>query len=693
MKIIVHIGERTLEFPDDTPDDVIEATAKQYIGMNKKPDASMTTPKTGSGLAGMQKALAEGGLPTIPQRGEDPITYALQNALPIMGILGGMRGLLGKGRALLPAAKTVAEMKMGPRMLNVRGQAVEASKEALLPRGVSKPVGEPSSYGNVNPRGINIPLGKPAERALNLKEKATPWLSPPPLKPLGAAAKKPLKVAGGELDRVPVKSSNIRSIGYNRASKMMEVEFNSGGIYQYQNVTPREFKYIKAETPSAGKYFRKKFREKTPFRKWGEAGYPEEWTQPPRDPEAGFIGMAPFDFRGIKQIGHGLGQTVEDAIVPMEQILKEHGLERLVDPIEIAQRRVAETIASGTPRSTAMTRHLSPALRQVRVRANKMDLDDDTKKLVKQFLEGVVGVSRSREGAKDVGKLVAKGIYGSLLGLHPDTFVLNLLQIGNTAVRQGFGKTGAAMARLATPSGRELVRRGGVTVGAPGMAVEAESTLQKVIQSPLRASEYLDRGTAYLAALREKAPKLGRLSKDEAQRHHAWLETKATQFQYQGSPIKSIEAAKELPFGSASAAFMNYPARQLNFIRTITKEAFQGKPQSRQRFARMVLIMGAEAYGGKQVLDHPEYLFPILRLAGVPAKELERAGMYILRQALGEGEEWEDVPWTMLKGAAKFTIPGRRAFEDYVVPALAPGPSEKLKKLQGLKRMKSLGSP
>ena len=55
MKIIVHIGERTLEFPDDTPDDVIEATAKQYIGMNKKPDASMTTPKTGSGLAGMQK--------------------------------------------------------------------------------------------------------------------------------------------------------------------------------------------------------------------------------------------------------------------------------------------------------------------------------------------------------------------------------------------------------------------------------------------------------------------------------------------------------------------------------------------------------------------------------------------------------------------------------------------------------------
>lgn len=35
------------------------------------------------------------------------------------------------------------------------------------------------------------------------------------------------------MERIPVQSSNIRSIGYNPESAILEVEFTSGDIYQY----------------------------------------------------------------------------------------------------------------------------------------------------------------------------------------------------------------------------------------------------------------------------------------------------------------------------------------------------------------------------------------------------------------------------------------------------------------------------
>lgn len=38
------------------------------------------------------------------------------------------------------------------------------------------------------------------------------------------------------MNRTPVRSSNIRSVGYDPASRTLEVEFNSGGIYQYSGV-------------------------------------------------------------------------------------------------------------------------------------------------------------------------------------------------------------------------------------------------------------------------------------------------------------------------------------------------------------------------------------------------------------------------------------------------------------------------
>ena len=44
------------------------------------------------------------------------------------------------------------------------------------------------------------------------------------------------------MERQPVKSSEISSIGYDPKSKILEIEFRSGRIYQYLNVHESEFK-------------------------------------------------------------------------------------------------------------------------------------------------------------------------------------------------------------------------------------------------------------------------------------------------------------------------------------------------------------------------------------------------------------------------------------------------------------------
>ena len=38
------------------------------------------------------------------------------------------------------------------------------------------------------------------------------------------------------MQRLPVQSSNLKSIGYDLNSKILEIEFHHGGIYQYFDV-------------------------------------------------------------------------------------------------------------------------------------------------------------------------------------------------------------------------------------------------------------------------------------------------------------------------------------------------------------------------------------------------------------------------------------------------------------------------
>lgn len=56
------------------------------------------------------------------------------------------------------------------------------------------------------------------------------------------------------MNRVSVSSSNIASVGYEQSSQTLEVEFNSGAIYEYYEVP--EFVYQELiSASSVGRYF------------------------------------------------------------------------------------------------------------------------------------------------------------------------------------------------------------------------------------------------------------------------------------------------------------------------------------------------------------------------------------------------------------------------------------------------------
>jgi len=56
------------------------------------------------------------------------------------------------------------------------------------------------------------------------------------------------------MEREYVQSSNLKSIGYDSNSSTLEVEFNSGAIWQYYDVLESTYYELKSAS-SIGKYF------------------------------------------------------------------------------------------------------------------------------------------------------------------------------------------------------------------------------------------------------------------------------------------------------------------------------------------------------------------------------------------------------------------------------------------------------
>jgi hypothetical protein len=57
------------------------------------------------------------------------------------------------------------------------------------------------------------------------------------------------------MNRVPVRSSNVSSVGYDAATATLEIEFHGGRVYQYANVPERHFAALTDGSGSVGGYF------------------------------------------------------------------------------------------------------------------------------------------------------------------------------------------------------------------------------------------------------------------------------------------------------------------------------------------------------------------------------------------------------------------------------------------------------
>jgi hypothetical protein len=54
--------------------------------------------------------------------------------------------------------------------------------------------------------------------------------------------------------RTPVNSTDLRSVGYDSSTRVLEVEFHSGGVYEYYSVPQPTYEGL-MNAPSHGKYF------------------------------------------------------------------------------------------------------------------------------------------------------------------------------------------------------------------------------------------------------------------------------------------------------------------------------------------------------------------------------------------------------------------------------------------------------
>lgn len=66
------------------------------------------------------------------------------------------------------------------------------------------------------------------------------------------------------MEREPVSSSNLLSIGYDSESETLEVEFKTGTVYQYYNVPDFMHERLMA-ADSVGKFFNAEIKNAYPF--------------------------------------------------------------------------------------------------------------------------------------------------------------------------------------------------------------------------------------------------------------------------------------------------------------------------------------------------------------------------------------------------------------------------------------------
>lgn len=67
------------------------------------------------------------------------------------------------------------------------------------------------------------------------------------------------------MNRASVRSSNIQSVGYDPEPRLLEVQFHSGGVYQYSGVPEAVYQSF-MQAASKGSYFNEHIKERYPCR-------------------------------------------------------------------------------------------------------------------------------------------------------------------------------------------------------------------------------------------------------------------------------------------------------------------------------------------------------------------------------------------------------------------------------------------
>jgi hypothetical protein len=68
------------------------------------------------------------------------------------------------------------------------------------------------------------------------------------------------------MERHPVISSDLASVGYDPATQTLEIEFKATGVYRYFSVPPEVYETLRS-TPSPGKYFLQNIKGKFAWEK------------------------------------------------------------------------------------------------------------------------------------------------------------------------------------------------------------------------------------------------------------------------------------------------------------------------------------------------------------------------------------------------------------------------------------------
>lgn len=116
------------------------------------------------------------------------------------------------------------------------------------------------------------------------------------------------------MQRLPVESSDIVSIGYDDKDRLLEIEFHGGRIYQYREVEPETYHhFMRAE--SYGLFFNASINGRYRYKRIDESGEQREKSK-----AVAFITGNTRKYRDLQQACEPFGIDIEQLELPVDEI-------------------------------------------------------------------------------------------------------------------------------------------------------------------------------------------------------------------------------------------------------------------------------------------------------------------------------------------------------------------------------------